>query len=64
LKDAENAPSDDARGDPGRVPIEDRWGPVTGRRRVETDAPSFRRRWFAAVVCMVVLIGGLALLGL
>jgi len=63
LKDARDAPSE-ASTDPGRVPLEDRWGPVTGRRRFETEAPAFRRRWFAAILCLVALVGALALLGL
>jgi len=48
--------------DPGRVPIAERWGPVAGRQPTGSG-PSFRRRWLAAIICMLILIGVIALLG-
>jgi len=44
------------------MPIAERWGPVGGRQPTGSG-PSFRRRWLVAVICMLALIGVIALLG-
>ncbi|MBS27531.1 MAG: hypothetical protein CL566_01200 [Alphaproteobacteria bacterium] len=49
--------------DPGRIPLEERWAPISGHRPAPELPAAFRTRWLAAVVGLAVIIGVLALLG-